>query len=88
MAIEDALADVREGRNDRRAPAHQGRQRQESHELKRLAARGKEQGAAYNYTPRPRGSGPGSSAWSGAQDYLGVNKSYYKPTDHGAGRSS
>jgi len=82
MAIEEALTDVKEGRTVA-VPQHikDGNVRKASN----LSAggSGKGEGDAYAYT-HDAGARSELLGMVGTQDYLGVAKRYYRPTDHGA----
>jgi putative ATPase len=82
VAIEEALADVREGRTIP-VPRHikDGNVRK-ANDLSEGGA-GSPRGDAYNYT-HEGGIRSALLGRVGAQDYLGVAKEYYRPTDHGS----
>jgi putative ATPase len=82
LAIEAALEDVREGRTVA-VPAHikDGNVRKAGE--KSAGGPGGGKGDAYNYT-HEHGIPSKLLGKVGAQDYLGVSKSYYRPTEHGA----
>jgi putative ATPase len=82
VAIEEALTDVREGRTVQ-IPQHikDGNVRKAS--SMSAGGAGKPKGESYNYT-HDEGIPSVLLGRVGAQDYLGVTKSYYRPTDHGA----
>jgi putative ATPase len=84
VAIEEALADVREGRTVQ-VPQHikDGNVRKAS--TMSAGGAGKGKGDMYNYT-HDEGIPSPLLGKVGAQDYLGVTKSYYRPTEHGAER--